>query len=97
MEALYRNAAKLPKIELGKPESVTGRNTIAAMQSGMYYGYVGLVDGIVTRMKKELKTNPKVIATGGLAEYISTDSSTIETVDPHLTLKGLRLIYERNK
>lgn len=97
MEALYQNAAKLPKVEFSKPESVIGRNTVMAMQSGLYYGYIGLIDGLVTRMKQQFKKEPKVIATGGLADYISQDSSTIEIVDPDLTLKGLRIIYERNK
>lgn len=97
MEALYQNAAKLPKVEFAKPESVVGRNTVMAMQSGLYYGYIGLIDGIVTRMKQQLKTIPKVIATGGLADYISQDSNSIDIVDPDLTLKGLQIIYERNK
>lgn len=97
MEALYQNAAKLPKVEFSKPESIIGRNTVMAMQSGLYYGYIGLIDGLVTRMKRQLRKEPKVIATGGLADYISQDSSTIEIVDADLTLKGLRIIYERNK
>jgi type III pantothenate kinase len=97
MEALYQNASKLPKVEFAKPESVVGRNTVMAMQSGLYYGYVGLVDGIANRMKQQLSKPGKVIATGGLAEYISKDSTTIDIIDPHLTLKGLRIIYERNR
>lgn len=97
MEALYQNAAKLPKVEFSKPDSVIGRNTVMAMQSGLYYGYIGLIDGLVARMKQQLQKEPKVIATGGLADYISQDSSTIEIVDSDLTLKGLRIIYERNK
>jgi len=97
MEALYQNASKLPKVEFAKPESVVGRNTVMAMQSGLYYGYVGLVDGIANRMKQQLSKPGKVIATGGLAEYISKDSATIDIIDPHLTLKGLRIIYERNR
>lgn len=97
MEALYQNAAKLPKVEFAKPESIIGRNTVMAMQSGMYYGYIGLIDGLVTRMKQQLKKAPTVIATGGLAEYISQDSSTIDIVDSDLTLKGLRIIYDRNR
>lgn len=97
MDALYQNASKLPKIEFAKPESVVGRNTVMAMQSGVYYGYVGLVDGLVSRLKKEAKKEPPVIATGGLAELIRADSATITTVDPILTLKGLKIIYDRNK
>lgn len=97
MEALYQNAAKLPKVEFAKPESVIGRNTVMAMQSGLYYGYIGLIDGLVNRMKQQLSKEPKVIATGGLADYISKDSETIDLVDPDLTLKGLRIIYERNR
>lgn len=97
MEALYQNAAKLPKVEFAKPESVIGRNTVMAMQSGLYYGYIGLIDGLVNRMKQQLSKEPKVIVTGGLADYISKDSETIDLVDPDLTLKGLRIIYERNR
>lgn len=96
-EALYQNAAKLPKVEFAKPEAIVGRNTVMAMQSGLYYGYIGLIDGLVTRMKQEFKKAPRVIATGGLADYISKDSHTIDHVDNDLTLKGLRIIFERNK
>jgi type III pantothenate kinase len=96
-EALYSRAAKLPRIELMKPPSVIGRNTIHAMQSGIIFGLIGQVDGIVRMMKKETKTNPRVIATGGLAPLVETDSTEVDAVDSWLTLKGLRMIYERNK
>jgi len=96
-EALFQRASKLPRIEIVKPTSVIARNTVAAMQSGIYYGFIGQVDGLVHRMKAEMGPETKVIATGGLAEMISKDSDTIETVDPFLTLEGLLLIYERNK
>ena len=95
-EALFQKASKLPRIEIVKPTSVIARNTVAAMQSGIYYGFIGQVDGIVQRMKAELGPETKVIATGGLAEMISRDSDTIEVVEPFLTLEGLLLIYERN-
>lgn len=96
-EALYSRAAKLPRIELMKPPSVIGRNTIHAMQSGIIYGFVGQVDELVRRMKAEVAKQPTVIATGGLAELIGSESSEIDIVDPWLTVKGLRLIYSRNK
>lgn len=97
-EALYQRAAKLTRVELVKPGQVIGKNTIQSMQSGIYFGYVGLVDGIVKRMKKEFsKGDPKVIATGGLATLIGEHSETIDEVDPLLTLEGLRYIYKRNQ
>lgn len=96
-EALYSRAAKLPRIELEKPPSVVGRNTVHAMQSGIIYGFVGQVNEIVRRMKAESPVQPKVVATGGLARLIGDESTEINIVDPWLTLKGLRLIYEKNK
>lgn len=96
MEALYSKASKLPKIEIAQPESIIGNSTIEAMQSGVYYGYVGQVDGIVNRMKSSLAMDPVVIATGGLASLIARGSETIDHIETHLTLKGLYEIYERN-
>ncbi|AEY64425.1 type III pantothenate kinase [Clostridium sp. BNL1100] len=96
-EALYQKAAKLPRIDLVKPEGVIGKNTVSSMQSGVFYGYVGQVDYIVNRIKKEMREdNIRVIATGGLSRLIAEESMTINDVNPTLTLEGLRLIYERN-
>jgi type III pantothenate kinase len=96
-EALFMRASKLPRVELVKPKKVVGKNTVHSMQAGIVFGYVGLVDEIVRRMKKETGTDTKVIATGGLAPLIAGESKTIEEVDDYLTLEGLRLIYKRNK
>ncbi len=95
-EALYKKAAKLPYIELAMPDSVIGKNTITSMQSGILFGYVGLVEGIVGRMAAQFTTKPRVIATGGLATIIAAETSVIELVDPLLTLKGLHAIYHLN-
>lgn len=96
-EALYSRAAKLPRIEIARPDGVIGRNTVTAMQAGILYGFVGQVEGIVNRIKKESGSSPAVIATGGLASLIAGESDIIEIVDPFLTLKGLHLIYKRNQ
>lgn len=95
-EALYQRASQLTRVEIIKPESVVGRNTVKSIQAGVFYGYVGVVDGIVNRMKKELSQPPTVVATGGLAELICRETTTIDEVDPLLTLAGLKRIYERN-
>jgi type III pantothenate kinase len=97
MEALFRHASKLPRVEFARPPSVVGKNTVASMQSGLVYGYVGLVDGICGRMEAELGFPAKVVATGGLAPLIAGVSRAISEVDEHLTLDGLRLIHELNR
>jgi type III pantothenate kinase len=96
-EALFQRAARLPPVEIKRPQTVIGSSTVGSMQSGLYYGFVGLVDGILRRMLEELGTSTRVVATGGLASLIATGSDLIETVDSTLTLEGLRLIYERKQ
>jgi type III pantothenate kinase len=97
MEALFRNASRLPRVEFARPPTVVGRNTVASIQSGLVYGYVGLVDGLCERMGAELGFPTKVVATGGLAPLVAGLSRSIAEVDEHLTLEGLRLIHELNR
>lgn len=96
LEALVQRASKLPRIEVVKPKDVIGRNTIHSIQAGVFYGYVGLVDGIVKRIQKQQGRRAKVVATGGLAPLVSSECSTIDEIDEFLTLEGLRIIHERN-
>ena len=95
-EARVTGTAKLPRFELAKPDNVIGRTTLANLQSGMYYGYVGLVRNIVRKIRQELKQEALVVATGGMALMIAEESKAIDKLDGLLTLKGLRLIWERN-
>ena len=97
IDALFLRASKLPRIELVRPKTVVGRNTVTSMQAGIVFGYIGLVDGIVRRMLNELDYTPRVLATGGLADLIGKESETIEEVVPDLTLTGLRILWERNQ
>ena len=96
-EALFSRTAKLPRIELVAPPAAIGRNTVHAMQSGLILGYVGLIEGLVTRIRAELGAEAKVIATGGLAPLVARETNLIDTVDQMLTLEGLRLIFELNQ
>jgi type III pantothenate kinase len=96
-EALFARTAVLPRVELTHPKKAIGRNTVAAMQSGIVFGYAGLIEGIVARIKEELGGKAKVVATGGYAELLARVTPAIDEVNPDLTLIGLRLIYEMNK
>jgi type III pantothenate kinase len=96
-EALFEKAARLWRVEIRRPEKVIGKTTSASIQSGLYFGYLSLVDGVIRRIEKELGARPRVIATGGLAELFGGGSERIEEIDPLLTLTGLRLIHERNR
>jgi type III pantothenate kinase len=98
-DALFERTAKLPRVDIRRPQTVIGSSTITAMQSGLYHGFVGLVDGVLRKMIGEIGGTraPRVIATGGLASLIATGSEFIELVDDTLTLEGLRLIYERTQ
>ena len=97
MDALFERAARLRKVDFVEPETVIGKTTVAALQSGVVYGFAGQVDGIVNRIREELGTPARAVATGGLADLIAPHASTIERVDPFLTLEGLRLVWERNR
>jgi type III pantothenate kinase len=96
-EALYTRTAALPRIGLSRPSQVIGKNTISAMQSGIMFGYIGLVEGMIRRIEQELGSKARVIATGGQAHLLADQTPAIELVNPDLTLIGLRLIYEMNQ
>ncbi len=96
-DALFQRASKLPRIDLVRPESIVGRNTVASMQSGVIFGFVGQVDGIVERIREEVNLPFQVIATGGLSRLMYGESRTIEHIEPNLTLEGLRILWDRNR
>ncbi len=96
-EALFIRTAKLPRVEIIRPRTIIGRNTVNSIQSGLYFGYIGLVESLITRIKAEMNCDPKVIATGGLAELIAGDTKMIDQINPYLTLEGLRFIHEMNR
>ena len=96
-EALYQRASKLPRIEVARPKQAIGRNTVASMQSGLYFGYIGLIEGLVSRFKGELGEEAKVVATGGLLRHVVEDAKVIDVVNYNLVLVGLRLLYELNQ
>jgi len=96
-DALFQRAAKLPRIDVRKPAQVIGRTTVSSMQSGLFWGYVDMVEGLVRRMRLELGGNPVVVATGGLAVLVAPETDLIEHVDAELTLRGLRIVWERNQ
>ena len=96
-EALFAHASRLYRVDVRKPDELVGKNTASAMQAGIYYGYVGLVDGILERLLAELPAVKMIVATGGQADLIASGSKHIREIDPLLTLRGLKLIYERNR
>jgi type III pantothenate kinase len=96
-EALFERAAKLPRIDIARPKEAIGKSTVASMQSGLYFGYLSLVEGMLARIKAEINGDPIVVATGGLAHLIVGNSPLIDHIDPLLTLEGLRIIHERNQ
>jgi len=96
LEALFAEASKLPRIELLKPSNVIGKNTVSAMQSGIFYGFIGQVEGIVSRIIEQSNEEPIVIATGGLSKLFGYETKVVDIVDPLLTLKGLYILYKRN-
>jgi type III pantothenate kinase len=96
-EALFERASKLPRIELIPPEHAIGKNTVASMQSGIIFGYVGLIESLVTRIQRELGGKVRVVATGGFADAIAKETKVVDVVNLHLTLIGLRLVHEMNR
>ena len=97
MEALFKNAAKLPRVELAEPDRVIGKSTIESIHSGMIHGFVSMIDGMVSKMQAELDQTARVIATGGIVQLIANRAKSIDTIDPFLTLEGLRIIHQHNQ
>ena len=96
-DALFQRAARLPRVDVRKPATVIGRTTVGSMESGLFYGYVGLIEGLVERIRGELGATAVCVATGGLADVISPGTPAIQHVDPELTLRGLRIVWDRNR
>lgn len=96
-DALYRATAKLPRVEIARPKTVVGKNTVASIQAGLVFGYAGLVDALVGRIRAEVDFEPHVVATGGLGPLVAAESSTIQDCDEMLTLRGLQILHERNR
>ena len=97
MEALFENAAKLPRVELEEPERVIGKSTVESIHSGLVHGFVGMINGMVSKMQVELNQTARVIATGGIVQLIASQAKSIDIVDPFLTLEGLRIIHQKNQ
>ena len=96
-DALFQRAARLPRIDVQKPDRVIGRTTVGSMQAGLFWGYVDMVNGLVRRMREELGSNAAVVATGGLASSVAPETNVVEHIDPDLTLRGLRIVWQRNQ
>ena len=97
LEALFKSAAMLPRVDMGEPESVIGKSTIESIHSGTVYGFVGMIDGMVLRIQEELQQKAQVIGTGGIVDLIASKTKTIDIIDPFLTLEGLKIIHRRNQ
>lgn len=97
MEALFKNTAKLPRVEMTTPKNVIGKSTVESIQSGAVHGFVGMMENLIEKIRKELDPSAKVIATGGVVDWIADKCPQIDIIDPFLTLEGMRIIYERNK
>ena len=97
MEALFKNAAKLPRVEMAEPDHVIGKSTVESIHSGTIYGFVSMIDGMVSKIQEELQQKARVIATGGIVDLIASKAKSIDTIDPFLTLEGLHIIHQRNQ